>query len=259
MKLVAGLTKNKRPVVVDLKKTPHVGVSGPTGTGKSTLATGLAVQVLHRGGQVLILDQKLISYPWALDLPNVRYCGDIPAIHDGLMWLGQEIMFRKQDALTQLRDGVPAKKVFVGEPVLVLADEMNTSGARLKKHWRDLGNKGDSDAASFLEECMFAGRACDVHAVVLAQQLTARAAAAGNSMNGGASRENMEALFLLRCTENTQHMLVPEHFPLPPIPEIAGRAHYCVGNKVTEVQLTNWSDEDAREYALSGKVTAVAA
>ena len=61
------------PVIVSLHDdSPHIAVSAGSGAGKSVLAQLLAVQVLGRTGEVVILDRKG-SHRWAVGLPRVDH------------------------------------------------------------------------------------------------------------------------------------------------------------------------------------------
>jgi len=69
-----GLGAGDKPVIVSLREdSPHIACSAGSGAGKSVLAQTVAVQVLARGGQVVILDLKG-SHRWALGLPGIVYC-----------------------------------------------------------------------------------------------------------------------------------------------------------------------------------------
>ena len=90
--LVLGLGVAGTPVTVSWSgDSPHVGLSMPSGDGKSTVAELMAAQVLFHGGVCLILDYKLFSHPWALfRMPNVFYAGTTQQIHEALLWLDRE-------------------------------------------------------------------------------------------------------------------------------------------------------------------------
>ena len=258
-KLLTGMAKGGpkglKPVFVKLKTdSPHVGLSSATGGGKSETATGLTVQFLHHGGIALILDYKMTSFPWARDLPNVRYCKTTEDIHNGLMWLDGELAHRREAADRTMNHDGTFDQDAVGPPLMLLADEMNATSELLGDHWtRVLGQKGPSPAARTLRLSLFTGRAHRTHVIAIAQQLNA-AAAGGGGRNGGAARENLGVRILIWFTEQTAKMLVPDLMPLPEIPHLPGRMMVCVGKKYTETQAVLWSAAEAREYATSGAV-----
>jgi hypothetical protein len=73
------------PVVISLKDdSPHIAVSAGSGAGKSVLAQLIAVQVLRRGGRVLILDRKG-SHRWAVGVAGVDYCTKPVQMHEALI------------------------------------------------------------------------------------------------------------------------------------------------------------------------------
>ncbi|MFE1408581.1 hypothetical protein ACFW5D_34340 [Streptomyces sp. NPDC058770] len=89
--VLIGLGTDRQPVGIDLDTdSPHVLVCSTSGGGTSTALRTLAAQVLHHGGDALILDAKRISQPWARGLPGVTYRCDIADIHDALLGLRAE-------------------------------------------------------------------------------------------------------------------------------------------------------------------------
>ncbi|MFE7618181.1 hypothetical protein [Streptomyces sp. NPDC057496] len=61
-----GLGTGRQPVGIGLDTgSPHVLVCSTSGGGTSTVLRTLAAQVLHHGGDALILDTKCISQTWA--------------------------------------------------------------------------------------------------------------------------------------------------------------------------------------------------
>ncbi|MGW5578132.1 helicase HerA domain-containing protein [Micromonospora chokoriensis] len=85
--LYLGQGAGDRPVTLSLRDdSPHIAVSAGSGAGKSVLAEPVAVQVLARGGRVVILDRKG-SHSWALGLAGVDYCAKPAQMHDALVRL----------------------------------------------------------------------------------------------------------------------------------------------------------------------------
>ncbi|MFF8618111.1 hypothetical protein [Streptomyces sp. NPDC015350] len=89
--VLIGHGTDRQPVGIDLDTdSPHVLVCSTSGGGTSTALRTLAAQVLHHGGDALILDTKRISQTWARGLLGVTYRCDIADIHDALLCLRAE-------------------------------------------------------------------------------------------------------------------------------------------------------------------------
>src|SRR5487761_1255641 len=64
--LILGVGEDGKIVKVSLHNdAPHLGLSMDSGKGKSVSVRCIVPQVLFRGGIALILDNKLVSHPWA--------------------------------------------------------------------------------------------------------------------------------------------------------------------------------------------------
>ena len=195
--VILGLGKKREVIKVSLDtETPHIGLCMGTGDGKSTAAMNFAVQILYHGGLVVFLDYKLMSHMWARGLPNVAYAGTPAEIHELLLWLANdderdsELTRRKQVALASadIRGNVTAD---LGPRILIVAEELNATQKRLKAYWRRLGGKGPSPAAEALDEILFTGRQLRIHALDIAQRLSAKASGSDGSAD---SRENLGAI-----------------------------------------------------------------
>lgn len=206
--------------------SPHIAVSAGSGAGKSVLAQLVAVQVLARGGRVLILDRKG-SHRALLGLPGVDYCTRPEQMHDALIRTEALADERNTLALHEPEDWDP------GPRELVIAEELNATIGQLANWWADNRVKGDpkrSPAISALANLLFMGRSAKVNVIAIAQMLTARA------IGGPEARENFGIRFLARYTANNWKMLVPEA-SMPKASRTLGRWQCVIGGQSTEVQV----------------------
>jgi hypothetical protein len=239
---VAGVGLGGQRVSIDLAlDSPHLGVSGDSGSGKSVLLQALLAQALGKGAIAVVLDLKRHSHRWCQDLPNVVYAKDVAHIHDLMILVGREVQSRNVLADDPTAD--------VGPRLLVVLEEANASFDLLSQYWAEMREPGDpkrSPAATALAFTLFTGRAVRTNVIVAAQQLRADAVA------GGASRENLGVRLLGGATEATWRMLAPEVKPVPPKPKTKGRWRLVTGGELTEFQSLWATDDEAREWALRG-------
>jgi hypothetical protein len=242
-----GLGRRSKLVSVDLDaESPHVLISMSSGGGKSVLTRTIACQLLHNGAFGLILDIKRHSHSWARGLPNVRYCRDIEDIHNALIWAAEEGERRN-------RETDDSGGVYDGPRLFIIAEEMNATVGRLMKYWRNIREKDDpktSPAVEALGDIAFMGRAVKLHLLAIAQLMTAR------TLGGPETRENFATRILARYTVNAWKMLVPEVTPIPKASRKAGRVQVVLGGEADETQVAFLTDEQARDWALSGIVAA---
>lgn len=216
------------PVILSLRDdSPHIAVSAGTGAGKSVLAELVAVQVLNRGGRVVILDRKG-SHRWALGLAGVDYCSRPEQMHDALVRLAALADERNSLALHEADGWDPGPRVFV------IAEELNATIGQLANFWAEVRGKGDpkkSPAIAGLADLLFMGRSAKVNVLAIAQMLTARA------IGGPEARENFGIRCLARYTANNWKMLVPEA-AMPRASRTLGRWQVVIGGQATEVQVS---------------------
>lgn len=226
-------------VVVSLKDdSPHIACSAGSGAGKSVLAQLIGVQVLARGGQVVILDRKG-SHRWARGLANVRYCTQPAAMHDALVEAAKLADERNQRALDEPEDWNPGPRVFI------IAEELNATLAQLRDHWDHVREKGQpkaSPAIRALGELLYMGRSAKVNVFAVAQMLSARA------VGGPEARENFGIRCLARYTANAWKMLTPEA-AMPRASRTLGRWQVVVAGTATETQVAYLSAAQARQLA----------
>lgn len=257
--LILGIGKRDEVVKRSVDtETPHIGLCMGTGDGKSFTAMNIATQVLWHGGLVLFLDYKLMSHMWARGLPNVAYAGTPAEIHQALLWLASddletgrksEITRRKEVALASadIRGNIHAD---LGPRIVVVAEELNATQKQLKRYWRSLGGKGPSPASEALDEVLFTGRQLRIHALQIAQRLSARASGSDGSADG---RENIGTIVFSNPSASTWKMLCDGHAQ-PPASDHKGRYQVVSRKTVQEMQGALWVEEDARAFATAGRV-----
>ncbi|MEU8374731.1 DUF87 domain-containing protein [Micromonospora sp. NPDC048894] len=234
-----GQGAGNQPVTISLDDdSPHIAVSAGTGAGKSVLAQLIAVQVLRRGGQVVILDRKG-SHRWALGAGGVDYCTKPAQMHAALVKLAALADERNTLAFHAPDDWNP------GPRVLVICEELNATLTQLANWWTDNREKGDpkrSPAVGALGELLFMGRSAKVNVIGVAQMLTARA------IGGPESRENFGVRCLARYTANAWKMLAPQA-AMPRASRARGRWQVVIGDQVTETQVAYLTASEARQLA----------
>lgn len=218
--------------------SPHIAVSAGSGAGKSVFAQLVAVQVLRRGGRVVILDRKG-SHRWALGQPGVEYCTRPEEMHDALLREAAVADRRNAEALHQPEDWDP------GPRVLIICEELNATIGQLTQWWADNREKTDpkrSPAISALNDIAYMGRSAKVNLIAVAQMLSARA------IGGPEARENFGVRCLARYTTNAWKMLVPEA-AMPRSSRTLGRWQIVVGGQATETQVCFLTTAQARRFA----------
>jgi hypothetical protein len=231
-----GLGVGGKPVTISLHEdSPHIAISAGSGAGKSVLAQLVAVQVLARGGSVVILDRKG-SHRWALGLPGVDYCTRPEEMHAALVRLATLADQRNADAFRE-EDGWDP-----GARVLVIAEELNATFAQLRAWWEDVRVSGQPKippAVRAFRELLFMGRSAKINVLAVAQLLTAQ------TTGGPESRENFGVRALARYTRNAWMMLVPEA-AMPHASRTLGRWQIVVGGVATETQVCYLTAPEAR-------------
>lgn len=218
--------------------SPHIAVSAGSGAGKSVLAQLIAVQVLRRGGRVVILDRKG-SHRWALGLPGVDYCTHPEQMHNALLREAAEADERNTLAMHEPEGWDP------GPRTLVICEELNATIGQLARWWDDNrppGGQKRSPAITALNDIAFMGRAAKKNLLAIAQMLTARA------IGGPEARENFGIRALARFTRNNWQMLVPEA-AMPRSSRTLGRWQIVVGGVAVETQVCYLTAAQARAFS----------
>lgn len=245
---VLGIGPRGKCVASDFaSESPHVLLSMGSGAGKSSAIKALIVPMLIAGAQVYIADPKWNSHLWALGLPNVYIASNTAEIFDMLIWLAEDAELRQQEIRFH-SDIQHVRRV-------VVLEEMNLLGRKLRKHWRAIMPKGakagDNPAFEAMADLSAAGRSAYYHLIAVAQMLTTHTM----GPEGNTTRENFATRILGRYSRNNWKMLVPEVSPMPATSEIQGRVQVVIGGAATETQVVYYTDEEARAAAVSGIVS----
>jgi hypothetical protein len=226
-------------VVISLDAdSPHIAESAGSGAGKSVLAQLIAVQVLRRGGLVVLLDVKG-SHRWAIGLDGVDYCVRPEQMHQALLREAAEASERNLLAMHEPEGWDP------GPRTLIIAEELNATINLLSQWWADVRDKSDPKrcpSITALNNIAFMGRSAKKNLLAIAQMLTARA------IGGPEARENFGIRCLARYTANNWKMLVPEA-GMPRSSRTLGRWQIVVGGIATETQVCYLTHAQARAFA----------
>ena len=259
---VLGFSQGNRPVTADYdEESPHVLVSGPSGTGKSVLTKGLHAQRMRHGNGLIVLDFKRMSHSWAHDMPRDRalYFYKVSEIHEALCAIEAELTARIHG---------PADRLGTYRPVDILVEELNSLSAMLRAYWQEerarikrdnraaLKNDPSADvteppmaspALRALALVVQLGRQVSMHLTVVGQRVSAQSL----GPNGGDVRENFATRMIARWTRKTWAMLSDAPYVACPS---GPRGLWAVvqGESVSIVRVPMLSDEDARTLALSG-------
>jgi hypothetical protein len=191
--------------------TPHIAMSGPSGTGKSVVARLIITQrVAFHGDGAIILDPKRWSHwRWAgagkVDKTKIRYAWRTEELHEAWLEIAAEATRRME--IDDEEELERQRRVFI------LAEELNTQTKRLARYWRaerkriivetkmrladdpdadvDLGDLDpplQSPAIVAMQEAVAMGRELKMHVVVAAQRLSASVFGG----NGGDIRESFQ-------------------------------------------------------------------
>lgn len=224
---VLGLTIGGTPVIVSLDDdSPHIACSAGSGAGKSILAMVFAIQILRRGGRVLIIDRKG-SHRWARGLDGVTYCTRVEDMHTALIGAASLAEDRNTRAIEEEEGWDPGARVFI------IFEEMNSTVALLKAYWENTRDKSDpkcSPAIQAFRDVMFMGRSAKCNLFGVAQMLTA------NTTGGPEARENFGIRCLARYTLNNWRMLVPQ-CGMPTRSKARGRWQVVIGDNVYPTQV----------------------
>jgi DNA translocase FtsK/SpoIIIE-like protein len=257
---LVGMAAKRTPVYADLDNDgPHIGVSGGTGTGKSTLLRIILAKRVRSGAALVVCDYKVISHRWARRIAQtssdrVLYVVDMEPISDAIMAVFTEFERRRE----LLKDD-PTALVDV-RPVDLLVEELNTLADMLRKWWgherRRMLAEDPKEYVPAVPPCVDAlaalvqmGRELNIRVHFAAQRLDA---AALSPRGGGAIRESITNRFLAGYTKKTWDMLcagIPfQVFPGGP----RGIWMACVSGEVTPFRVPPLSDDEAYELAMGG-------
>lgn len=219
--------------------SPHIGVPGRSGSGKSEIMAWIVAQFMRGGAGVIVLDPKGTSHRWLLDLDlngdaAVLYCGQRAMQYDTVMWLDSVM----DDRIGQNR---AATEDIDFPRIVVLLEERNSLQDRLRDAWterREPGQPQMSPAIRALDRLSSMGRTLNIN-IVLGAQATAQADI-GKKANYGA--------WLLSggMTDNHWKNVGGKR---PAISNRPGRFGYVVGGSVQVVQ-TAYPDLKGNRHAV---------
>lgn len=190
--------------------SPHIAMSGPSGTGKSVLVrVAMVPRIVFHGDGVLIMDPKRFSHwRWAgdgkVDRNRVRYAWRTEDLHAAWIEVAEEMARRME---------LDEEELAGQRRVFVVVEEINVQTKRLARHWKaerkriimaaklaladdptadidlaDLDPPLQSPAIVAMQELVGMGRELKMHAVVAAQRLSASVFGG----NGGDIRESFQ-------------------------------------------------------------------
>lgn len=195
--------------------SPHVGLLGGAGSGKSELMAWIIAQFMRGGAGVVVLDPKYSSHKWLMNIPEVLYCTEPAMLHDTILWLDEEL--RRRGRLSQKSD-VPERRI------VVAAEERNSMQTLLRDHWRDIKTPGMpmlSPAIAALDRLAAQGRALNINVVLAAQE--------GAKVDIG-SRTSFGAFALAgRLPQNVWRLVQGAGSRKPAIASLPGRFGWVVG------------------------------
>jgi hypothetical protein len=240
---VLGLDRNEKPVSADLEAdAPHILVSIPTNGGKSTFVRNVACQVLNKGAHVVLMDVKRHSHRWAKGIDSVTYLRETSEIHNALILLAEEA-----DRRNRILDDDPNAKF---QRIFIAIEEWNTTQDYLMGHWAEIKDDSKlkkSPAIAARSALLNMGRGVGINMLGVFQD--ASVAVVGSRSDREAFYNRVLALY----TPATWKMLVPDIAQIPRVSDKKGRIQVAQrGKKPQEIQVTNFSEHEARAWALAG-------
>src|SRR5215207_3167943 len=241
---IIGMASGMRTVGIDyLNDSPHVLISGGSGTGKSVLVKGILAQRMHHGAGLVVLDFKRVSHLWAHDLPGCAYAWQIEDIPQLAVAVGEAL---------QNRIGAPLEEYEHFRAVDVLVEEANSLMALLQQYWKQVKDPSDpvqSPAVAALQRVIFMGREMGIHGHWVSQRASTRVFGA----DGGDARENFTTRLMAKWTMQTWRMLCGG-IPFRRWPG-GGRGVWArvQDDDVEIVRTALWTDAECRDWATSGE------
>jgi hypothetical protein len=155
------------PVNWDLgEDSPHIGIGGGSGSGKSELMAWVVAQFMRGGAGTVVLDPKWVSHRWMSHVPEVLYCREAAMIHDTVLWLDAEL--RRRGAAS-----VQSEEDFAR--IVVVLEERNSLQTVLRDYWqaeRPRGAPMRSPALAALDRLASMGRSFGINVILAAQEVT---------------------------------------------------------------------------------------
>jgi hypothetical protein len=240
---LVGLGTGNAVVTFDLANdSPHVLISGGSGTGKSVMLKCVLCQRMHRGTGLIVLDYKRWSHRWAHDLPGCLYFWRIEEIHDACLEVFAELR-RRIEADESEHEGFTT--------VDFLVEEANALIPQLRNYWKKIKGPEDpnvSPAIEAIQQVVFMGREMHMHVFLAGQRASTNVFGAG----GGDARESFQTRMLAKWTRQTWKMLAGST-PYVRFPGGARGIWARIQDDEAEiVRVPFFTDNEARTYAMSG-------
>lgn len=262
---VVGIGPGRKVVSISLEQdSPHVGISGGAGTGKSSLLRVILPQMMRNGDGVIVCDRKRWSHRWLHNMPEnrVRYLYRIADIHDALVATGEEM---------ERRINADEEELPTFRRVHVVCEEGNSLAISLARYWKaerqkimenakmlrdmeadydpaDLNPPQQSPAVAAMQEGVFMGRELGMHWWVAAQKLSAGIFGG----RGGDVRESFQIRFIAKWDRSLWKMLVNglKYVACPSGPRGIWGCQF--GEEFTIFRVPFLTDAEARSWALGG-------
>jgi DNA translocase FtsK/SpoIIIE-like protein len=247
---VIGLSAGNHVEVIDYENnSPHVMVSGGSGTGKSVLLKAILCQRMHHGAGLIMLDYKRVSHRWAHNLPGCIYAWRIEDIHNVAVRAGVELERRIE---TVLPEGDDTEVDLVDFRVIdIMVEEINSLTPQLVAYWaeiRDSDAPTASPAVAAIKRIVNMGREYRMHVHIGAQRASANVFGA----NGGDIRESFQTRLIAKWTVQTWKMLA-QGLPFQRCPSgTRGIWARVQDDEVVIVRSPYLTNRQAREWAMSG-------
>ncbi|MFF4205579.1 cell division protein FtsK [Streptomyces sp. NPDC001668] len=209
----------------------HVLVAAGGGGGTTTVLRTLAAQSLARGQlvDILDLDQRGPSHPWATAVENVSYFRRIPAIHDHLIGLFDEL--RHAAAPRPQR--------------LIVIEHAERLVFALRQFWSDTrpdSQLAEAPGVEALQMLLGAGPASGIRIAAGSPQGLGR-------HFGTAIADLFPTRLLAYAGQTLWARIAPEIWPVPPVSVIPGRLHAVRDRTATRLQALYLSESEAHAWA----------
>ncbi|MBW8792267.1 MAG: hypothetical protein JF597_01285 [Streptomyces sp.] len=152
--------------------SPHIGIGGGAGSGKSELMAWIVAQFMRGGCGTVLLDPKYVSHGWLARIPEVLYCREPQMIHDTVVWLDMELRRRGAAAAAAADAGEPEPEF---DRIVVVLEERNSLQTIIRDHWIATRPKGAplrAPALAALDRLASMGRSFRINVILAAQEVT---------------------------------------------------------------------------------------
>ncbi|MDJ0346960.1 cell division protein FtsK [Streptomyces sp. H10-C2] len=234
-RVLLGLAAGDVPVYLP-EGDGHVLVATGGGGGTTTVLRSLAAQALRRGAHVdvLDLDRRRSSHPWAAPLPRVQILDRIEQIHDYLV-----------DQLDQLRQYDRASAAGAPQRRLIVIEHGDRTVDALRQYWgltRPDSQLADAPGIEALGLLLAAGRAGGL-------QIAFGSTRGVAPYLGTQVRDVFVTRVVAYGGQTLWTRIAPEVWPVPPYSVIPGRMHVVQDGTTTRLQALYLAENEARAWA----------